>query len=239
MSLNICAEYVWIDCNNLYRSKTKIVKLKSFKERLNVNSYPKWNYDGSSTQDAKNMEYNEITECQLYPVSVYSDPFRDVDSDVIVWCHTTYLKPNIYKYEKLANISKLNNEQNQENEDNDSEDNSSRDSDEDNGSEDSDEDNESENEDSEQDIGSEHEFDIGLNRLSDLDYIKSMNEYPVNRNMHQSLKLFNTEYKTHKSMFGFEQEFFMINPNTNMPFGFINRNYQNKSSSYFYDIFDS
>ena len=80
---------------------------------------------------------------------------------------------------------------------------------------------------------------MGLSHLDDFEYLKTMNEYPINKNMLYAIKGFKTIYKEHEPMFGFEQEFFMINPDTNMPYGFVNINSKNNSSSYLYDFFDN
>ena len=45
------AEYVWLDSENNFRSKTKIIT-NELKDRFNLTNYPHWNYDGSSTGQA-------------------------------------------------------------------------------------------------------------------------------------------------------------------------------------------
>ena len=262
--VKICAEYVWCDVNGLYRSKTKIIELKGLDSRLDVTTYPKWNYDGSSTQDAMNMEFNEITECQLYPISIYPDPFRDSDTDVIVWCYNTFLKPDIDKYESI-----MNNKSSKNNSNNDSNNNSNSESNKDDNSESNNDSNSESNNDSYSKSNNDYNntrsdsdssaveninfhkeknhnynriqkrFELGLSQLNDLDYIKVMNEYPINTNMKYAIKCFDTIFKKHEPMFGFEQEFFMINPETSMPYGFIDRITQNNQKSYFWEIIDT
>ncbi len=66
-------EYMWLDgyrpIANL-RSKTKIVELDDFNGELE--RLPQWNFDGSSTQQAKGSN----SEVVLNPVRVYPDPER-------------------------------------------------------------------------------------------------------------------------------------------------------------------
>jgi glutamine synthetase len=67
-------EYMWLDgyrpIANL-RSKTKIVELDEFNGELD--RLPQWNFDGSSTLQAKGSN----SEVVLNPVRVYPDPERD------------------------------------------------------------------------------------------------------------------------------------------------------------------
>ena len=246
--VKICAEYVWCDVNGLYRSKTKIIELKGLDSRLDVTTYPKWNYDGSSTQDAMNMEFNEITECQLYPISIYPDPFRDSDTDVIVWCYNTFLKPDIDKYESIMNNKSSNNNSNN-NSNNDSNSESNSESNNDSNSESNNDSNSESNNDSNSYLNNDYNnnesdsdsatveninfhkeknhnynriqkrFELGLSQLNDLDYIKVMTEYPINTNMKYAIKCFDTIFKKHEPMFGFEQEFFFYDTQRNLPLG--------------------
>ncbi len=82
------AEYVWLDNDNNFRSKTKIVSTKD-KDRFNITLYPHWNYDGSSTGQAT----LDDSEVNLEPYFIYPDIFRDFNMDVIVMC-TPYKKNN-------------------------------------------------------------------------------------------------------------------------------------------------
>lgn len=73
------ADYVWLDVNNKFRSKTKVMKITQEENRYEIYHYDVWNYDGSSTGQA-NVNNSEML---LYPVRVYRKPFT---CDVIVYC---------------------------------------------------------------------------------------------------------------------------------------------------------
>lgn len=78
-------EYIWLDCNNKFRSKTKVTPLKNIDETkglLNPISYPIWNYDGSSTGQATTKD----SEVLLKPDYVCKDPFRNNEMAYIVLC---------------------------------------------------------------------------------------------------------------------------------------------------------
>ena len=80
-------EYVWTDVNGICRSKTKVLpNVLNVKTGLfDVEIYPDWNYDGSSTGQAQGMS----SEVILKPVVIYNDPFRSsISGDVIVLCET-------------------------------------------------------------------------------------------------------------------------------------------------------
>ena len=62
-------EYIWLDHDGNFRSKTKVCK----KELSVTNIMPGlWNFDGSSTEQANGSD----SEVYIRPVSVYRDPFR-------------------------------------------------------------------------------------------------------------------------------------------------------------------
>ena len=63
---SIC-EYIWLDHNNNFRSKTKVIAGHNPE-----NGFPMWNYDGSSTEQADGSS----SEVFIRPVKVISDPFR-------------------------------------------------------------------------------------------------------------------------------------------------------------------
>lgn len=71
-------EYVWIDHEGGFRSKTRV--LDNVKD---ISDVPQWNYDGSSTGQAK---CGELTDVILKPVAMFGDPFRCVLTDKLVWC---------------------------------------------------------------------------------------------------------------------------------------------------------
>lgn len=70
------AEYIWLDANKKFRSKTKVIKY--FTGDINYYShfsnYPDWDYDGSSTGQADGKK-SEIT---LRPVFVCDNPLNPV-----------------------------------------------------------------------------------------------------------------------------------------------------------------
>lgn len=74
-------EYIWLDKNNEFRSKTKVVKSVDL-----VNESPGvWNYDGSSTNQATGND----SEVYIRPVRMYKDPFRKKLKDsFLVLCDT-------------------------------------------------------------------------------------------------------------------------------------------------------
>ena len=75
-------EYIWLDSDNEFRSKTKVIHQDS------IISFPIWNYDGSSTGQAIGTD----SEIFLKPVAEFKDPFRSNESDDIkyylVLCET-------------------------------------------------------------------------------------------------------------------------------------------------------
>ena len=72
----VLAEYIWLDCNQKLRSKTKVLS-----EKTSLSDLPIWNYDGSSTGQAT----GENSEVLLKPVKIYPDPFRK-DEHIFVLC---------------------------------------------------------------------------------------------------------------------------------------------------------
>ena len=77
----IVCEYIWIGGNGDLRSKTKV--LHNFVDY----SYPEWNFDGSSTEQAPS---DGNTEVILKPCSIFIDPCRFIDKykRVLVLCDT-------------------------------------------------------------------------------------------------------------------------------------------------------
>ena len=90
--MKIVAEYIWLDINSNFRSKTKIFSLDEG-EWWQLQSYPIWNYDGSSTGDIPENKQH-ATECLLYPVAIYDDPFNintDTRIHMLVFCKNSYI----------------------------------------------------------------------------------------------------------------------------------------------------
>jgi len=65
----VLAEYIWIDADGGYRSKTKVVHGKS---SVSLKDLSSWNYDGSSTGQAP----GEDSEVIIEPQAIFQDPFR-------------------------------------------------------------------------------------------------------------------------------------------------------------------
>ncbi|MBT3950667.1 MAG: glutamine synthetase [Candidatus Marinimicrobia bacterium] len=77
-------EYVWIGGEGELRSKTRVIDVKTTN---NLDNIPKWNYDGSSTNQAD----GEDSEIVLTPRRVFWCPLRDnYGEDMIVLCDTSY-----------------------------------------------------------------------------------------------------------------------------------------------------
>mmetsp|Transcript_23368 Transcript_23368/g.25761 ORF Transcript_23368/g.25761 Transcript_23368/m.25761 type:complete len:417 (-) Transcript_23368:176-1426(-) len=83
-SEKLMAEYVWVDAVGNTRSKTRTLLASKVES---VDSLPKWNFDGSSTDQAP----GDDSEVILYPRRIFKDPFRprsdDVDN-ILVMCDT-------------------------------------------------------------------------------------------------------------------------------------------------------
>jgi glutamine synthetase len=72
----ILAEYIWLDCNQKPRSKTKVLN----EVPNDITDLPVWNYDGSSTGQST----GENSEVLLKPVKIYPDPFRGDDHILVL-----------------------------------------------------------------------------------------------------------------------------------------------------------
>ena len=48
-------EYIWFDSNGVFRSKTRVLYVNNISS---INQIPKWNYDGSSTNQLENNQLN-------------------------------------------------------------------------------------------------------------------------------------------------------------------------------------
>jgi len=89
MVLTVVAEYVWLGGNSEFRSKSRTL----YMNELTLENIPRWNYDGSSTGQAKGSD----SEIILHPVSYYNDPFRKSrhrGRNILVMC-TTYTPDDI------------------------------------------------------------------------------------------------------------------------------------------------
>ena len=76
-------EYVWIDGNNCLRGKTRVLneRIKST-DKENLPLIPNWNYDGSSTGQAKGTD-SEVT---IIPRALFYNPF--LKDGLLVMCDT-------------------------------------------------------------------------------------------------------------------------------------------------------
>ena len=168
------AEYIWLDSTGKYRSKTRVCNNLDYleKDKFNSSNYPIWNYDGSSTGDAKTVNESGITECIIRPVAVYPNVFQYYN-DVFIYCQAFYLDNERFE----GNIE-----------------------------------------------------EIEFNHQDFESYVKSLKLHPINNDFSIAMENFkNDKYSDMKSMFGFEQEFFMIDTETNMPIGMV-RSPRKKSS---------
>jgi len=80
----VLAEYVWVDAVGNTRSKTRTLESKKTKT---VDDLPKWNFDGSSTDQAP----GDDSEVILRPCRIFRDPFRprsDGVDNILVMCDT-------------------------------------------------------------------------------------------------------------------------------------------------------
>lgn len=83
-SEKILAEYVWVDAVGNTRSKTRTLPASKGKD---VSTLPKWNFDGSSTDQAP----GDDSEVILNPCRIFKDPFRireDGVDNILVMCDT-------------------------------------------------------------------------------------------------------------------------------------------------------
>jgi len=66
-------EYIWFDSNGVFRSKTRVLYETNISS---IKQIPKWNYDGSSTNQLGNNQLDNNTEIILVPCAFYKCPFR-------------------------------------------------------------------------------------------------------------------------------------------------------------------
>ena len=76
-------EYIWLDSNNNYRSKTKIYNYEE-REPFDLKFIPIWNYDGSSTGQADGND----SEVYIKPIAMIRDVFRRNYDSWLVLCDT-------------------------------------------------------------------------------------------------------------------------------------------------------
>ena len=74
----VILEYIWLDMESNLRSKTKV--LYDVDIIYNLNEVPKWNFDGSSTNQAS----GDNSELILIPVNIFNDPFRLYNNKLIL-----------------------------------------------------------------------------------------------------------------------------------------------------------
>ena len=80
-SFRLIAEYIWLDSEYSFRSKTRIIYNDPHRppvipdDKSSVEWIPKWNYDGSSCGQS-DIGAGINTEIELYPVYWCWDPFR-------------------------------------------------------------------------------------------------------------------------------------------------------------------
>jgi len=82
MSTKFVAEYVWLGGHSELRSKARVLDWEKNVVKFDVNNYPVWNYDGSSTCQAEGRD----SEVLIRPCAVFPDPFRK--GGVLVLCST-------------------------------------------------------------------------------------------------------------------------------------------------------
>jgi len=76
------AEYVWLGGHSELRSKTRVLDWETNTDEFNINNYPDWNYDGSSTGQAEGSD----SEVIIKPCAIFPDPFRK--GGMLVLCST-------------------------------------------------------------------------------------------------------------------------------------------------------
>ncbi|RZD41438.1 MAG: hypothetical protein CXT73_04980 [Methanobacteriota archaeon] len=79
MSGYVICEYIWLDANDSFRSKTKILLNHDVES-----GFPVWNFDGSSTKQAE----GKSSEVFIRPVKVTRDPFRRDENAFLILCDT-------------------------------------------------------------------------------------------------------------------------------------------------------
>lgn len=76
-------EYIWIGGKNELRSKARVLEFNNFSLKNVFENLPKWNYDGSSTEQAEGND----SEVIIIPRKVVKCPFRK-NANFLVMCDT-------------------------------------------------------------------------------------------------------------------------------------------------------
>ena len=95
------AEYIWLDGNSTQdiRSKTRVLELEGNVE--NIEYFPEWSFDGSSTKQAEGHD----SDCGLKPVYFTKDPLRG-EGNYLVMCEVTYADGTNHATNKRAELRK-------------------------------------------------------------------------------------------------------------------------------------
>ena len=206
MSTTRIAEYIWTDVDGItFRSKTRVFNGDDA-DMLDIDPkvYPQWTYDGSSTGDVNTYGKSGCqTECRLVPYFVYTAPEGET-VDKYVLCMSKEIRDS--RFCKLCNtnecvcldasneVSSCKKECNfEENTANSVADSGAHES-----SEDCDE---------------PERPDITFDTRTS--YARCDNDAAI------EFWQKNTNDNEHKPMVGFEQEFFVVDPNTGYPVGFV------------------
>ncbi|NIP31186.1 MAG: glutamine synthetase [Candidatus Dadabacteria bacterium] len=73
--MKVFLEYLWLDGSETQQLRGKTMVYGTNVDRLQVDHFPVWSFDGSSTNQAEAGE-SKNTDCILKPVFVCDDPFR-------------------------------------------------------------------------------------------------------------------------------------------------------------------
>ena len=96
---SIIAEYIWIGGEGELRSKARTLEVSdgSFITSPTIDNIPSWDYDGSSTKQAK----GNISEVILQPQAIFKCPFRKGNNILVLcdtWDSTEKPLPNNYRH---------------------------------------------------------------------------------------------------------------------------------------------
>jgi len=96
-------EYIWLDHDNNYRSKTRILNDDGSAGSFSISKLPIWNFDGSSTEQAD----GEDSEVYIKPVYMVRDPFRRQCDSWLVLCDTWLPDGNPHPDNTRVNAMKI------------------------------------------------------------------------------------------------------------------------------------